>query len=178
MSLRKSFKRARKKLIGKAGIIGVAKNLTGIGLLQRSKTARQVALGALAIGGAVVAAPYIASAAGAGKAALFSSGKNLLGRMYSPVKNPQNYGAADRTDLSTETQLDRMYGAETENIGSAGGVSARNAGAFGASGAVPVSCGAYGGDEYSFYGALFVGLAFATVVFVKNQWSTRHRYSA
>lgn len=163
------LKKARRKISKTAkrsftvkGLVNNAKNLSGVGLLQRSKTARKVALAGAAVVGAVYAAPYAASIgksalAGAGKlgSAALAGGKalggSLLQKLYAPPMNgPGPAEEPEPADLATQ-----MYGAEADPMlqdQMENNRPLRTAAGF-AGASAPASCASVGGsiDETGFY---------------------------
>ena len=158
----KKIKNTAKKSFTVKGLVNNAKNLSGVGLLQRSKKARQVALAGAAVVGAVYAAPYAASIgkaaiAGAGKigGAALAGGGSLIKSLYAPPMN----GPGPVEEPAPQDLQSQLYGAEigqeepmftqqqltnTRTLRSA---------APGFAAAAPVSCASTGGsiDEIGFY---------------------------
>lgn len=190
---RRGFSKTLKNSFTVKGLVNNAKNLSGVGLLQRSKTARKVALAGVAVVGAVYAAPYAASI---GKAALaggsklggiaLSGGKavgaSLLQKLYSPAINgpgPDPTEEAPSTDLASQ-----MYGAETEPMLQNQMENTRPlrtaAGFAGAS--APMSCGSFGGsiDESGFYLTVVAYSVIAIIAVSIKLWGKygRHTTSA
>lgn len=155
----KKLKRTAKRSFTVKGLVNNAKNLSGVGLLQRSKTARKVALAGAAVVGAVYAAPYAASIgkaalAGAGKigGAAVAGGSSLLTKLYAPPMNgPGPAAESEPQDLQTQ-----LYGAEVDPSLTADQMSNTRtfrSAAPGFAAAAPASCASTGGsvDEIGFY---------------------------
>lgn len=99
-----SIKNIRRKTTTLKGVTSLTKNVTGIGLLERSKDARKVALIGAAAGGAYLAAPYIGAGAKFAAAKIGGIGTkigavagNLLTRNLSPGQVNDQVGPPEPT---------------------------------------------------------------------------------
>lgn len=141
-----SLKNIRRKTTTIKGVTSFTKNITGVGVLERSKTARKAALIGLAAGGAYFAAPY---AAGAGK---FAAGKigsigtkigamagNLLSRKLGPGQVGDMVGPPEPTS-PTEDNFYNQYGQGDDSGYAASGRQRYGAAAMAGGGAGMSSC--------------------------------------
>lgn len=189
MSWKRKLRNTVKKSFTVKGLISNAKNLSGIGLLQRSKTARKAFLVAGAVVGSIYAAPYAAALgksalAGAGKlgGAALSSGSSLLKSLYKPPMNgpgPQPVEESQQDAQSTDLQS-QLYGAESSVMEAQITTERplfRTSGLPMMAGAgAPAGCASTGGsvDEIGFYAMVATYLTIGAVVVCVTLWRRFH----
>lgn len=177
MGLARKFRKTIKKSFTPKGIISNIKNLSGVGLLQRSKTARKLALVSTVAVGGYFAAPYLATA---GKAA-FAAGKGVGGKLasklggkltgslaqklYNPPINAMNATAAENTPSDNTDLVQQLYGPEVSD-----GIGVRRAVGVGVAGAAPAGCASVGGsvDEFGFLIATIALILVCAIPFIRR----------